>query len=279
MNSLIEQINRVQVIDSSLAIWGLGQAGVIIKGPDAVIAIDPYLSAHVDDVTNGDMKRNFPPPVAPQDLTNLDYVLVTHEHMDHLDTRTLEPLLKASPGAKVVMPGWCREPIAEIGIDAARAIVPEALQPMTLPNTSIRLTAVPAAHEEIEFDPVKGHRWLGYLIEWNGVTIYHAGDNVPYDGYIETLRVLPTPDVAMLPINGRDYFRLTDRDIQGNFHPHEAVQLSARLGWDVLIPLHNDMYPRNSVPWEYWTRAIDDFAPQQRFKRVQPGELYYYVRA
>ena len=278
MDSLTQQIDRTQVIDNSLAIWGLGQASVIIKGRDAVIAIDPYLSAHVDDVSNGDMKRNFPPPVAPQDLTNLDYVLITHEHMDHLDTRTLEPLLQASPGAKGVMPGWCREPIAEIGIDESRTIVPQALQPMTLPKTSIRLTAIPAAHEQIEVDPVKGHRWFGYLIEWNGVAVYHSGDNVPYDGYLEALQAQPKPDVAMLPINGRDYFRRS-RDIAGNFHPHEAVQLGARLGWELLIPLHNDMYPQNSVPWEYWSRAIDDFAPRQRYKRLQPGEMLYYVKS
>lgn len=262
----------------SLSLWGLGQAGVVIGGQDAVIAIDPYLSDSVDQVTGGAMKRRFPPPVQPHELANLDYVLVTHDHMDHFDAHTLEPLLKASPNTQLIMTGWCRDAARDIGLADERTIIPAALTPITLPGTSIRLTAVPAAHETLEYDEAKGHRWLGYLLEWNGVVVYHAGDCVIYDGYLDTLRGLPTPDVAFVPINGRDTLRRMEKDIAGNFLPAEAAQIAARLGWGVVVPLHNDLYPANSLPWTEWARALEDFAPMQREKRLQPGELYVVVK-
>ncbi len=115
------------------------------------------------------------------------------------------------------------------------------------------------------------------MIEWNGVTLYHSGDTVMYAGYVETLRALPKPDVALLPINGRDWFR-EQQQLVGNFHPVEAVQLTELMGWELLIPLHNDLFAGNSVSWTQFAAAVERFAPRQRFKRLQPGELLYYVK-
>ena len=42
--SLVEQIDNTPIIPNSLAVWGLGQMGLVVKGPDAVLVIDPYLS-------------------------------------------------------------------------------------------------------------------------------------------------------------------------------------------------------------------------------------------
>lgn len=45
---------------------------------------------------------------------------------------------------------------------------------------------------------------MGFVIEYNGVTVYHAGDTVIYEGLIETLSAW-TIDVAFVPINGGDF--------------------------------------------------------------------------
>ena len=271
--TLITQIEAIPILPHSLALWGLGQSGVIVKGPDAVIYIDPYLT------NSANSPRSFAPPIQPGEITNADYILSTHEHIDHFDPQTLVPALKASPKAKVLASGWCVDLARNAGIDLDRLIVAD--EPLTLPGTSLRVTPVPSAHSDdyhSDYDPEKGQRWLGYLIEWNGVTLYHSGDNVMYEGYVETLRALPKPDVALLPINGRDWFR-EQQHLVGNFHPVEAVRLAEMMGWELLIPLHNDLFAGNSVSWTQFAAAIERFAPRQRFKQLQPGELLYYVKA
>ena len=107
---------------------------------------------------------------------------------------------------------------------------------------------------------------------------YHAGDTIIYDDYIETLKRLPLPDVVMLPVNGRDYHRETEFDVTGNLLPVEAARLARDLSWDVLIPGHNDLYPNNTIPFGEIVHALETTAPRQKYKILQPGELFYYVK-
>jgi L-ascorbate 6-phosphate lactonase len=73
--------------------------------------------------------------------------------------------------------------------------------------------------------------------------VYHAGDTIVYEGMEDWLRRL-APDVALLPINGRDRFR-EDQNIVGNMDHREAAQLAARVGVGLLIPMHYDMFAGN----------------------------------
>lgn len=275
--NLLAQMQNLPILPNSLAIWGLGQMGLAIKGPDAVLYFDPCLSDIVRERFGEFWVRAYPPPLMPEEVSNATYFISSHEHLDHFDTATLGPASKASPDAKLIATGWCEEGIAEIGIDRQRMIIPPALQPMTLPGTTIKLTAIPSAHYALEFDEQKGYRWLGYLIEWNGVVFYHAGDTVIYPGYLDTLRSLPTADVAIIPVNGRDWYRETAHNAVGNLLPDEAAWLAKEAGWRTVIIGHNDMYPNNTIPMGQIADAMAKGNSRQEYKILQPGELYYVV--
>ncbi len=277
-NALLNQMNTLPIIPNSLAIWGMGQMGIAIKGPDAIIYIDPCLTNVVEDLFGKWWYRAYPPPIAPEAVTHATFHFSTHEHTDHFDPRTVEPLAKASPSARFVAPGWCNELLANAGVTPDRVIVPKGLEPITLPGTSIKLTAIPSAHYAKEYDEKKGYRWFGYLIEWNGVTFYHAGDTIIHAGYVDTLKSLPIADVAMLPINGRDWYRETLVGAVGNLLPEEAAQLSNEIGWGTVIAGHNDLYPNNTIPMGSIADAFAKHAPRQPYKILQPGELYYFVK-
>lgn len=274
----MEQIARTPILPNSLALWGLGQMGLAIKGPDGLLVIDACLSDVVRERFGDFWVRGYPPPVEAGDLKGVTYLMASHEHLDHLDPLTIGPAAAASPTAKVIAPGWCAEPLAELGIGPNRHLAPPELQAIALPGTSARLTAVPSAHYELIHDTRLGYRWLGYLIEWNGVTVYHAGDTIIYPGYLDTLRALPKPDVAMIPVNGRDWYREVDIGATGNLMPEEAAYLARELGWDLVIPGHNDLYPNNAIPMGHIVDAMARYAPRQRYKILQPGELVYYIK-
>lgn len=269
-NTLIEQIDRLTVLPNSLAIWGLGQMGFVIKGTDAIIYIDPCLSYQIT-------AREYPPPILPAEVHHADYVLCSHEHIDHFDVETLEPLLAGSPQAKVVTTRWCTPLAEQIKLAPERLIYPTVHQAMTLPNTTCNLTALPSAHPTLEEDDSKGHRWMGFLLAWNSITVYFAGDTVIYAGYIDMLKALPPIDVAILPINGRDAFR-DAKHLVGNLHPREASKLARELGFELVIAGHNDLLRENTVPMGEIAQAFADDAPRQAYKIVQPGELLYYIK-
>ena len=91
MAGLPEQLRTTQILPGSLAIWSLGQMGVAIKGPDALIVIDPCLSDIVRESFGDWWARAYPPPLQAQELGDVDYFLISHEHLDHLDPATLAP--------------------------------------------------------------------------------------------------------------------------------------------------------------------------------------------
>jgi L-ascorbate 6-phosphate lactonase len=270
--------NNLTILPNSLAIWGLGQIGLLIQGPDARIIIDPCLSEIVyEDTKDEANKRAFPPPIEADQVTGIDYYLMTHDHIDHFDPLTVGEIMKASPGVKMVTTDWVREGLEEFNPAPGQVMVPEALKPITLPGTSAKITVVPSAHYDRGYEEGRGYRWVGFLIEWNGVTLYHMGDTIIYDGYIDTLKGLPTPDVAMVPVNGRDYFRESVGFI-GNLHPEEGVQLASELGWGLVLVGHNDLYRPNTIPMGQIFETFTKFAPRQKVKYLQPGELLYFVK-
>jgi L-ascorbate 6-phosphate lactonase len=275
---LIALLNRIPIIPSSLAILGLGQMGVAIKGPEAIVYIDPCLSDVLREQFGDWWNRAYPPPIHPADITNADYYLISHEHQDHLDPNTVCMVAKASPGAMFIAPKWCLNILGDLDIASKRVLTPNVLETIPLSGTSMRLTPVPSAHYQQESNEQNGNRWLGYIIEWNGVTFYHSGDTIIYPGYIELLKQLPKSDIAMVPVNGRDWFRESDAGVIGNLLPVEAARLARDLEWDMLIPAHNDLYPNNTIPMAEVVEALTRIAPQQKYKILQPGELYYYIK-
>ena len=77
-----------------VALYYLGQEGMILSTPGVTLAVDPYLSDYVDKRNNDPRwQRNYPAPVTPEDLAPyLDYVFCTHAHSDHTDPWTIPVL-------------------------------------------------------------------------------------------------------------------------------------------------------------------------------------------
>jgi L-ascorbate 6-phosphate lactonase len=269
---LIGRIDALEVGGRSLAFWGLGQVGVAIKGPTGVLYVDPYLTD--SDGEGGSLPRTFPPPLAPAEATNASAVLLTHAHIDHTDPDTILPLSTASPEAQFVAPFTSRDTLVEAGLDENRIFVPEVGEPFEISGATV--TAVPSAHTELEYDPERGYPYLGYVIEWNDVTVYHAGDTVVYDGLVETLSAWDI-DLAFVPINGRDYFR-TNRNIIGNTDFREAAELAETLDIGLIVPTHYDLIEGNTADPGHFVGHLYALNPMRPHKLLRPGELLYFVK-
>jgi L-ascorbate 6-phosphate lactonase len=268
---LIGRIDALEVGGRSLAFWGLGQVGVAIKGPTGVLYVDHYLTD--SDGEGGSLPRTFPPPLVPTEVTNASAVLLTHVHIDHTDPDTILPLSKASPESRLVAPFTSRDTLIEAGLDEGRVVVPEVGDPLEI--SGVMVTAVPSAHTELEYDPERGYPYLGYVIEWNDVTVYHAGDSVVYDGLVETLSAWDI-DLAFIPINGRDFFR-TERNIIGNMNFREAAELTETLDIGLIVPTHYDLIEGNTADPGHFVSHLYALNPMRPHKLLRPGELLCFV--
>ncbi len=267
---LIAEIEGTAPRAGALAIWWLGQSGFLIKSRRGVLVIDPYLSEHLTRKYEGSSRphvRMTRAPVRGADLKMVDLVLTSHKHSDHLDPETLPDLLNASADAILVLPRSLVDHARTIGLPIDRCSGVDAGQ--VVEQAGFRVRAVPSAHETIDRDSSGNHLYLGYVIETEGLRLYHSGDGLAYDGLADALAPEPF-DVLFLPINGRD----PARGVPGNMTAAEAVDLAARVRPHYVVPHHYDMFTFNTVPVETFEAEARRLPPEVRPRVLQCGERW-----
>lgn len=273
---LMEEIRGTLPPFGCVAVWFFGQESVAVKGSETVIHIDPFYSDYLEE---RGVKRAYPALLRPEDITVADFCLITHEHEDHLDPWTLKVMAEQCPETRFMAPLSCRAELeSACGIKPERIIDALTGEWMELAGRSgerIRIKPVPAAHEELETTGIdRAHRYVGYLLDMNGVKVYHAGDTVVYPGLPELLAD-EAIDLGMLPINGRDYFR-TSRGIVGNMNVREAAELANMTHMDTVIPLHYDLFAGNSEKPGNFVQELYERVPEQKCHVMARGERFIY---
>lgn len=242
-----------------VTLWWLGQSGYLVQGGGARFLLDPYLS---DSLTRKYAETDKPHvpmtrrPVDPAWLTGIDFVTTSHNHTDHLDADTLNPIFRANPAPVLVFPTPNREFIAgRLGAIPAGSVGLEIGQAATV--AGVEVIAVPAAHEALSPTTV------GYVLRVAGKTIYHSGDTIPFEG-MEALLANFAVDLALLPINGR----APERRVSGNLWGDEAARLAKAIGAKLVVPCHYHGFTFNTEEPDLFVATCEEIGQPYRVLRV-----------
>ena len=235
--NLIKETNDTTVKPGETAFWWLGQMGFVVKLGSVVFYLDAFLANRPD--------RTIPPLFAPNEITNADYIIGTHDHSDHIDRKVWHQLSKSSPNATFLVPEKLIPLLSrELEIEENRFLGLEDQKTLFLKD-GICVTGIASAHEFLDQDPVTGqYPYVGLVLEGNGLKMYHSGDTCIYEGLYEKLRKFGKLDVMFLPINGRDGKRYQSNVI-GNMTYQEAVDLAGTLTPNLVVPAHFEMFLNN----------------------------------
>ncbi len=259
-----------------LHIWWLGQAGFALLVNGTRILIDPYLSdslAFKYAGTDLPHLRMMAPPIQPEKLERIDFVLCTHHHTDHMDPGTLPAIFHNNPQCRFIVPR------ASMGHANAHGLLKSAKCPMNAGdfeklNETVSVKVIPSAHESLIVDEDGYHYYLGYILITPNMKLYHSGDCVPYDGLKETL-FNESIDIALLPVNGRDEYR-SSKGIPGNFTVQEAIGLCKESGIHTLIPHHFGMFDFNTVRMDFLKNAAEKVKSEMRFIIPEINVMYTF---
>lgn len=257
----------------AVALAWLGQAGFAVRAAGRRLLIDPYLSDHLARKYAGKEfphTRLMPPPVDAGALRDLDFVLCSHRHSDHMDPGSLPELARNNPRCRFVVPRAEREHALGIGLDESR-LVPVNDGDSVRVSESLEIRVIASAHEALQTNARGEHHFLGFILRLGAVTLYHAGDCVVYDGLARRLRE-ERVDIALLPVNGRSA-ALTARGVPGNMNFAEARDLCAAAGIGLLVPHHFGMFAFNTAdPSELRRQIAETAVPRCVLPEV--GEYY-----
>ena len=178
----------------------------------------------------------------PEEVTNADLVLCTHDHADHIDPEGIPYIAKASPKCKFVVPECAYQTMLDFNISEDRINTLKGDDYLSI--SEIEIKAIPAKHEGFDKDHINGYPYLSYIISIGELVFVHAGDTIPYPGQIDKFKSHKI-DLAFVPINGRDKYR-HDLGFEGNFNSEEAVQFAKGIGAGLTIPMHYDMFTINT---------------------------------
>jgi L-ascorbate metabolism protein UlaG (beta-lactamase superfamily) len=96
ISAIPTELMKTQPPPGLRAIW-LGHSSAYIELDGLRILIDPVFSDHASPISGVGPRRFHPPPIALTDLPNIDAVVISHDHYDHLDMRTIRYLSLKGP--------------------------------------------------------------------------------------------------------------------------------------------------------------------------------------
>ncbi len=232
-------IREIDALDDKEMI-AMGQCGFIMNLGHIKLAIDLIISDLYYNETNIS-RRAVKPPFEIDEMPDINYVLVSHEHRDHLDKALIEKLAKRKKPCKVIAP---RHILSSLDIPSSLKIALHDYE--CYRDKDVSISPIPVPHMEYRYSAKDYSEFYGYIISYGKLRLFHGGDLISSDILLEDLKKEAPFNYLFLPINGRDKEREA-KGIVGNMDEREAIELALDLRASNLIPTHFDLFRENGA--------------------------------
>jgi L-ascorbate metabolism protein UlaG (beta-lactamase superfamily) len=209
----------------------IGHASFFLQFAGHSVIVDPNWAKW-----HGPVKRSRQPGLDLHGLPEVDLVLVTHAHFDHLHKPSLK-ILQAREG--IVVPKGSASLVRKLGFPATH----EMSVWDELKFDLLEIIHTPSHHWGARFLHDTHRDFGGYIVRAGGKSVFHCGDSAYFSGFGE-IGKKHAIDIALMPIGAYD--APSGRDVHMN--PEEAVRAFADLGAKLLIPMHYGTFPLGNEP-------------------------------
>lgn len=233
----------------------LGHASFLIRLANRTILTDPFLGDYASPIDGVGPRRFTPPALRAQELPQIDVLLLSHNHYDHLDTRTLSAL-RDKGSLRAIVPLGLATTLHDLGfIDVVEVDWRHEIGIGRDSNAPLRIVAEPVVHFSGRglFD-LNRTLWCGYVLEGGGKRLFFGGDSAFGPIFTEIGQRHAPIDLAMLGIGSyepRDLFRFSHAT------PEEAVDMARALGARRVLGMHYGAIVLSAEP---------PFEPPERFR-------------
>jgi L-ascorbate metabolism protein UlaG (beta-lactamase superfamily) len=221
--------------DNAISLAWLGHATVLINFYGVRIVTDPVFFARIGvDVGIGSFGplRLTACALAPAAMPELDLVLVSHAHFDHLDTPSLRavrgrPAALVAPHTSTLLPRRRYSSIDELRWTEQKIV--------RTPRGDVRVRSIEVKHwgARLGRDTYRG--WTGWVVEREGKRLLVGGDTAHTPLFRDHRRYGPF-EAAVMPIGAYDPW------IWNHCTPEQAVAMADAAGARLLVPVHHQTF-------------------------------------
>lgn len=254
-------INAFLSTTKDLKVIWFGHSSFLLNMDGNIILVDPVFSESASPVSW--MVKRFQEPVLKlEELPKVDYIVISHDHYDHLDMQSIKHFKEkkvtfVTPlGVGSHLKGW--------GIDEKNIIERDWWQSTTL--NGVEFTATPAQH----FSGRTGFNgnqtlWASWVLKTKNHNVFFSGDT-GYDIHFQQIGERLGPfDVAFIE-NGQ--YNLNWREV--HLLPEEGVKAFQELKAKKYFPVHWGMFELSLHAWYDPVEKLFNLAKQKNIEVVAP---------
>ena len=244
-------------------IMWLGHASFYIRANGVAILTDPVFG-------KPPVVKTFVEVPSPlEQISRLDYVLLSHDHRDHMDETTLTEIAKKFPNARFLAGLRSEDVLQKWGTPTNTVGTAGWFQQFALDDARLRIYFLPVRHWSRRglFD-TNWRLWGGYVVQTDKATIYFGGDSGYGKHYRETAELFPKIDYFLVGIGAyepRWFMEPTHNN------PADAVKGFIDSGAHYLVPMHYGTFDLSDEPPSQPLRLLNEEAEKNGVKeRLRP---------
>lgn len=221
-----------RVGDGELRVTFVGHATVLVQLDGVAFLTDPIWSERCSPFSSLGPKRVRPPGIRFEDLPPIDFVVVSHNHYDHMDVPTLKRLAARFPAMEIF-----------VGLGNAAFLRSQGLKGVveldwwqSVRRGGLEVMAAPAEHfSNRGLCDRNANLWSGFVVKGKGGPVYFAGDTGMGPHFAQLRERVGTLRLALLPIGA-----YLPRWLMAPVHlsPQEAVEAHLELGAAISMGMH-----------------------------------------
>lgn len=229
------------------AIW-FGHATVYLEVDGVRVMVDPILSEYASPVAGIGPKRFHAPPLALAALPRIDAVMISHDHYDHLDMRTIQQL--QATGSHFFVPLGVGAHLVRWGVPQSQYTELDWWQSATVKG--LQITSTPVRHYS-----GRGLRdgnatlWSSWVIVSAGHRIFYSGDT-GFSGHFQTIGERFGPfDLSLIKIGA---YGPGQTWIDIHMDPEDAIKAHLMLKAKRMLPVHWGTF---NLAFHAWDEPIE----------------------
>ncbi len=248
--------------DEGDRIYRLGHSTILMKLDGKLVLTDPVLSERASPVQWAGPKRFHPSPILLADIPEIDVVVISHDHYDHLDKHAV--LALAERVKHFVTPLKVGQTMIDWGIDASKITELDWWESVTYEG--IELVATPAQHFSGRGLLDKNQTlWASWVINSSNRKLFFSGDSGYFSGFKQIGDKYGPFDIAMVETGAYN-------ELWSDIHmmPEHSLQAHLDLRGKVMMPIHNGTFDLSLHDWFEPLERIQALAKEHNVQLLTP---------